>query len=287
MRDLQNPKKGELMKYLFVLILTISSAYANPKYFANEEVQKLAPEAFALQPEAADFHLKIEEKAKRERDLFLNLIRKDADLVEKIKQFKELNWTEKEKVLRRVFALEVEALGITAPELAIDNTSTKNEAYFDFDVNRPGAGRVLLNSDEIQKDSNPYGGLLLLIHETRHSAQFQEAFKNGDAVAKAYKAAFTAQKNFASKITSFSDFLTLINEYEAFQFGNYVVAKLTDGAVDTLGMGTYASQYNSDFSLKIDLPVLFKQFREGHLKQSILKTFNELEKVQYDILVGQ
>lgn len=275
------------MKYLFIAFIFLSNAQAQSKYFANEEVQRLSPEAFALQPEAALFHQLIEKKVKREREDFLNLIRSEEGLAEKIRQFKELNWEEKEKVLRRVFALEVKALGIVAPELIIDNSSTKNEAYFDFDINNPGAGRVLLNSDQIQKDPNPYSGLLLLIHETRHSAQFQEAFKNGDAVAKAYKAAFSAQKNLASKITSFSDFLTLINEYEAFQFGNYVVGSLSDGNVDTLGMGTYASQYNPDFSLKIDLPALFQSFREGHLKQSILKTFNELEKAQYDILVGQ
>ncbi len=274
------------MRSLLIITLVMSTAYANPKYFANEEVQQLAPDAFALQPEAAGFHKKIEEKAKKEREHFLALIRTDSELAGKIKQFKELNWEDKEKVLRRVFELEVKALGIVAPELVIDNTSTKNEAYFDFDITKPGPGRVLLNSDEIQKDPNPYGGLLLLIHETRHSAQFQEAFKHGDAVSKSYKAAFTAQKNFASKITSFSDFLTLINEYEAFQFGNYVVGALTDGAVDTLGMGTYASQYNQDFSLKIDLPALFRKHQEGQLKQSILKTFNELEKAQYDILTG-
>lgn len=272
---------------LLIIVFAAQSAYAHDRYFANEEVQKLAPEAFALQPEAREFHKRIGEKAKRERERFLRLIKSDSELSEKIKKFGTLNWEEKEKVLRQVFALEVKALGIKAPELIIDNTSTKNEAYFDFDIDNPGTGRVLLNSDEIQKDTNPYGGLLLLIHETRHSAQYQEAFKRGDAVSKSYKAAFIAQKKLSSKITSFSDFLTLINEYEAFQFGNYVVAALTDGAVDTLGMGTYASQYNADFSLKIDLPKLFKDHEADSENQSILKAFNGLEKAQYDILVGQ
>lgn len=268
---------------LLAFIFINQSAFALDRYFANEEVQRLAPEAFALQPEAREFHKRIGEKAKRERERFLRLIRNEEGLALKIKQFSELGWEEKEKVLRKVFALEVKALGMKAPELVIDNTTTKNEAYFEFDITKPGAGRVLLNSDEIQKDTNPYAGLLLLIHETRHSAQFQEAFKRGDAVSKAYKAAFTAQKNLSAKITSFSDFLTLINEYEAFQFGNYVVAALTDGAVDTLGMGTFASQYNPDFSLKIDLPKIFKTPEN----ESILKIFNKLEKAQYDILVGK
>nr|BDT28070.1 hypothetical protein BHI3_15360 [Bacteriovorax sp. HI3] len=276
------------MKMLLVMLVVCSqNVFALDRYFANEEVQRLAPEAFALQPEANEFHKLIGEKSKRERELFIKLIKEDSALLEKIQKYKELPWEEKEKVLRQVFALEVKALGMKAPELIIDKTTTKNEAYFDFDITNPGTGRVLLNIDELEKDSNPHAGLLLLIHETRHSAQFQEAFKLNNPIARAYKAAFSAQKNHAKAITSFSDFLTLINEYEAFQFGNYVVSALLNGQVDTLGMGTFASQYNEDYTLKIDLPKLFKEQEEGSNKETILNTFNKLEKSQYDILVGQ
>ena len=90
------------------------------------------------------------------------------------------------------------------------------------------------------------------------------------------------KKKHADKIRSFCDFLTLNNEYEAFQFGNYVVTVLTHGQVDTLGMGTYASQYNKDLSLKIDLPSLFE---EG--ANDVLEKFNLLEKAQYDLLIKQ
>lgn len=272
---------------LLMCVLSIQNSFALDRYFANEEVQRLAPEAFALQPEASEFHKLIGEKSKRERELFVKLVKEDNALLEKIQKYKELVWEEKEKVLRQVFALEVQALGIKAPELIIDKTTTKNEAYFDFDMTNPGAGRVLLNIDELEKDSNPHAGLLLLIHETRHSAQFQEAFKLNNPIARAYKAAFSAQKNHAKAITSFSDFLTLINEYEAFQFGNYVVSALLNGQVDTLGMGTFASQYNEDYTLKIDLPKLFKDREEGSNTETILNTFNKLERAQYDILVGQ
>ncbi len=276
------------MKMLLVVcVVFIQNSYALDRYFANEEVQRLAPEAFALQPEASEFHKLIGEKSKKERELFVKLIKEDASLLDKLQKYKELTWEEKEKVLRQVFALEVKALGMKAPELVIDKTTTKNEAYFDFDITNPGTGRVLLNIDELEKDSNPHAGLLLLIHETRHSAQFQEAFKHNDPIARAYKAAFSAQKNHAKAITSFSDFLTLINEYEAFQFGNYVVSALLEGQVDTLGMGTYASQYNEDYTLKIDLPLLFKAKEEGSTNETILNTFNKLEKAQYDILVKQ
>lgn len=276
------------MKRLVLLFVLFSNgAFALERYFANEEIQRLAPEAFALQPEASEFHQEIILKAKKERESFLSLIRSDKQLVEKIQKFKDLDWKDKEEVLRQIFSLEVKALGMRAPELIIDNTTIKGQAYFDFDIQNPGAGRVILNLEEISKDPNPHAGLLLLIHETRHSAQFQEAFEKKGAAAKAYKASFSAQKKYQDKITSFSDFLTLINEYEAFQFGNYVVQDLLEGGVDTLGMGTFASQYNQDFTLKIDLPGLFKAQKEGQLNDKIINIFNKLEKSQYDILTAQ
>lgn len=259
----------------------------NPKYFANESVQRLAPEAFALQPEASAFHKAAGKVSLHERQALIKLINKNPELKQDIISFKDLDWEKKEVVLRKVFALEVKALKIKAPTLIIDTTTIKGEAYFDFDINNPTPGKVILNPEAIAKDPNPHAALLLLVHETRHSAQFQQAFMSNDvdnAIAKSYKAAFIAQKQHASKIVSFCDFLTLTNEYEAFQFGNFVISSLLNGAVDTLGMGTYASQFDQDFVLKIDLEKLFKIHEAGGSTETILNTFNSLEKAQYDIL---
>lgn len=261
----------------------------NPKYFANESVQRLAPEAFALRPEASAFHKAAGKTSLNERQALIKLINENPELKADIVNFKNLDWEKKEIVLRSVFALEVKALKIQAPILIIDSKRIKGEAYFDFDIENPTPGTVIINPEAIAKDSNPYTALLLLVHETRHSAQFQKAFMSDDSdnpMAKSYKAAFIAQKEHATKIVSFCDFLTLINEYEAFQFGNYVISSLVNGDVDTLGMGTYASQFNQDLTLKIDLEKLFKDFESGENKETILNTFNGLEKAQYDILTN-
>lgn len=259
----------------------------NPKYFANEAVQRLAPEAFALQPEASDFHKAVGKTSLYERLSLIKLIKKNPELKQAIISFKDLDWTKKEAVLRKVFELQVKALKIKAPILIIDSTTIKGQAYFDFDIHNPSPGKVILNPEAIDQDPNPHTALLLLVHETRHSAQFQQAFMQdhgNSPIAKSYKAAFIAQKEHASKIVSFCDFLTLTNEYEAFQFGNYVVASLLDGSVDTLGMGTYASQFDHNLVLKIDLEKLFKIHESGGSTETILNTFNSLEKAQYDIL---
>lgn len=281
------------MKFLMIMPLivmctqTLKAEVLNPKYFANQSVQRLAPEAFALQPEATAFHQAAKKVTLKERLALVSLINSYPELKNNIRNFKDLNWTKKEEVLRLVFDLEVKALKMIAPILVIDSKAIKGQAYFDFDINNPTPGKVILNPEELEKDPNPMAALLLLVHETRHSAQFQTAFLNGDSdnpIAKSYKAAFIAQKEHAKEIVSFCDFLTLINEYEAFQFGNYVISSLVEGNIDTLGMGTYASQYNSDFTLKIDLDALFKAHESGENKETILNTFNNLEKVQYEIL---
>lgn len=275
---------------MIVIVFMTQDLYAevlNPKYFANNNIQRLAPEAFALQPEASLFHKVSSKISLNERHALIKLINSYPELKNDIVNFANLDWEKKEKVLRFVFDLEVKALKIKAPILVIDSKRIKGEAYFDFDIENPTPGTVIINPEAIEKDSNPMTALLLLIHETRHSAQFQAAFLNNDSdnpIAKSYKAAFIAQKRYAKEIISFCDFLTLINEYEAFQFGNYVVSYLVSGNIDTLGMGTYASQFNSDMTLKIDLAGLFQSSESGENSESVLNTFNNLEKVQYEIL---
>ena len=49
-------------------------------------------------------------------------------------------------------------------------------------------------------------------------------------------------------------------------------------------MGTYASQFDHNLVLKIDLEKLFKIHESGGSTETILNTFNSLEKAQYDIL---
>ena len=284
------------MKFLLVLALMTSMSTdllaetPNPKYFANDKVQRLAPLAFALQIEASAFHKASKEISIKERQALVHLINSNPELKNNILGFKDLDWTKKEEVLREVFLKEVQSLNIKAPILIIDSKTIKGQAYFDFDINNPTPGTVILNPEELAKDSNALAPLLLLIHETRHSAQFQMAFLNGDShnpIAASYKAAFIAQKEHAKEIVSFCDFLTLVNEYEAFQFGNYVVSSLFNGNADTLGMGTYAGQYHPDMTLKIDLEEIFKRYESGENKRSILSIFNDLERAQYEILTKQ
>jgi hypothetical protein len=244
----------------------------DPKFFANAELQKQAPEAFALMPEAAGFHKALDNSA--ERAAVVSALKGMPEIA----SFESLEWPDKEKVMRKVFAKECEALNMTPPELVIESGAIPGPAFYDFDLEKPSPGTVTLNPEALDKIDNGYAPLLLLLHETRHSAQFQRAFlQDGEKgpVEEGYRAAFTAQRKLSGY--SFADFTTLLNEYEAFQFANGVMEKLTQGRVDTVGMGTLAGQYSDGGALRTDLKLLFDELPH----EAILDVFNELEKKHY------
>lgn len=272
---------------LSLLCTLVLNAQSN--HFATNELQRLTPTAFALQPESKNFLVEAAAKATSEREALIALVQQDAQLKLSIEQFPNLSWDEKTVVLKKVFNLEVQALNMKAPQLVIEVGQIPGSAFFKFDIENPGPGTVFLNPTKLQNSSNPYSALLLLVHETRHSSQFQNAFGENalnNSLAEGYKAAFSTQKGFFDQHTAvtFSDFLTLNNEYEAFQFGNYVVGALKNFELNTLGFGTFASQYNSDKTLKIDLLALFQKQEEGSLGTTVLEAFNEAEKAQEELL---
>ncbi|MCL1067813.1 hypothetical protein L2735_13525 [Shewanella olleyana] len=256
--------------------LTFSAVADN--FYANQTLQQQAPQAFALQPQSEAFLAPAYELTIAHADSLLELIAQDKALTNAIKKWPSLTMDEQIPWLKKVFALEVQSFGTEAPQLIIDNHSyPKKMVYFDFDVKAGGNGIVYLNPDKLAEEE-AFASLAFLIHETRHSYQFQRAMAGqSDAVSQGYLAAFTAQKQLTG--FGFSDFLTLVNEYEAFQFGNYVIGKLTDWQVDMINMGTFASQYDSQGQLKIDLIALSASDAE----QSLLSQYNKLAENQYKL----
>jgi hypothetical protein len=208
----EQPYRGIKMKPNRILSLSLSAIFLSmaimasppataeseldPKYFANESLQRQSPSAFALQPESKDFLNELMLSAPLEKGAFLKLIHIDEGLVKSIIEFGTLAPADQEAVLRNVFRLEVEAMGIKAPALVIESGSIPGSAFFEFDIVNPGPGTVFLNPEQITKEANPYLSLLLLIHETRHSAQFQRAFSlplSESPMNVGFRAAFRAQ----------------------------------------------------------------------------------------------
>ena len=78
-----------------------------------------------------------------------------------------------------------------------------------------------------------------------------------------------------------------MNEYEAFQYGNYVLGKLTHWQVDMLNMGTFASQFDNQGLLKLDLIALSQQSanssKTGVKQATLLEQYNLAAQQQFTL----
>lgn len=249
-------------------------------FYANKKIQNHLPSAFALQGESKLFVFKATNISIQHARLLILNLRNDKVLYQKILNYAHLSIEEQIPVLKKVFEIEVSTLGIESPNLIID-TNYKKAAYFDFNLDDNKAGIVYINPLKTYKE-NPYSSLSLLLHETRHSYQIQlvkKHRKENNIFVKAYRDAFYAQKNLKRESFSFSDFLTLNNEYEAFLFGNYILNQIYRGRVDIKNMGTLASQFRDNGKIKLDLREL-----HHHSKDNIINGYNKRAAVQAKIL---
>ncbi|MCL1050587.1 hypothetical protein L2755_13250 [Shewanella abyssi] len=287
---------------MLVQLGVMPSVQAAGSFYATQELQSQSPQAFALQPEAQAFILAAQAKTIADANRLVELILADDGLVTALAYWEQLSINEQIPYLRKIFALEYRSMGIEQPKLIIDNHSYPNKmVYFDFDVSHfapsqrsnidsLSSGTVYLNPDKLATQDK-FSSLAFLIHETRHSYQFQlsQQVNNSanDAIfASGYVAAFNAQKSLTG--FGFSDFLTLLNEYEAFQYGNYVLGQLTEWRLDLIGMGTFASQFDHQGQLKIDLADLMPSVKidtdaktTTSNELSLLEKYNLAAKEQY------
>lgn len=263
---------------LLILMLFINAAFASD-FYANRNLQSKYPDAFALSPDSIEFHL----KSKASRDERYELIReisKDPALYHQILKFDQLALSSQVEVLRELFAIEVKVLKMVPPELIIDETSIPGYAFFEFDIEINAPGKVFLNLKKLREAKNKSEFVVLLLHETRHSAQLQLAQRNKGPLSLGYRASFMAQKELKESNTklSFCDFMLLLNEYEAFQFANYVYGALTHWNTPINDMGTLASQFDHKGELRLDILKVLLDY------EATYERFNELEKEQFDSL---
>jgi len=272
-----NQMTRALKSGLITALLSYSCAsYANPdKFYANPALQSTAPAAFALSPQNAPWLKQAHQQRSQHAQQFFKALKGEDKLFNSLLDWANVSFEQRMALLPSVFNIECQALAMICPELVINNTLYPSRAVnFVFDVRNPGSGLVFLNPDKL-KTMDTYAPLAFLIHETRHAYQFQLGFSQQTLLAKGYQAAFTAQAELSGY--SFSDFLTLLNEYEAFQFGNHVIGLLTQWRVDMTDMGTFTSQFGDNAQLKIDLLKL----ASANDHHTLLESYNQRAQAQY------
>ncbi|WP_095497349.1 hypothetical protein [Paraferrimonas haliotis] len=257
---------------LLCALLMCAPSWSADGFYANESVQQQLPSAFALQKDSLPFLQQAQLYTQSQARDLVRQIGRSAPLKEAIEDWPKLSFEQQQPYLQQVFALQCRILGVAPPTLLIDADSYPDKlAYFDFDVDDPESGIVYLNSSKFTSN-DPYLSLLLLIHETRHAYQLQRT-KPGP-LQQGFLAAFTAQKTLKSM--SYLDFMTLNNEYEAFQFANFAVGLLTNFSYQNPKLGSYASQYYEQGILNVDLVALHAQ----HPKFDVINEFNRLSQAQ-------
>lgn len=265
-----------------ILVLTGNLSFAGSvNFYAKKEVQARYPGAFATDPSTISFHKASETEANHDRSLLLQAILKEQDLLRSLTQFNKLELEEQIETLQRLFLLECEVLKIQPPELIIDDHSISGYAYFEFDYRTGGAGKVYLNKKKLSEGKDKSEFIVLLLHETRHSAQFQLSQKTNGPLAAGFETSFKTQSELKLKgeKLSFCDFMLLLNEYEAFQFANYVYGALMNWQIAINDMGTLASQFDHRGRLRLNLLEILMQNRKDPLE-----FFNELEQSQYEVM---
>jgi len=234
---------------------SVNLSLADP-YFANAEIQEKDPQSYALEIRAKNFHRGLDELGYFDHESLISAIKEDSDLHQRILNYPELSLDEKVSLLRKLFKIEVNVLGIKSPDLVIGKAPNGGPAYFEFDPEVGGTGRVYLDPIELAKEDHPFSARVLLLHETRHSAQFQLGQSHlDDPVFIGYRESFKTQKRIFinHEKVSFCDFTTLLNEYEAFQFANFVMNRLSDGKINIKDMGTPAGQFDENGKILFDL----------------------------------
>jgi hypothetical protein len=268
-RDRRITMKLTLPVVVMILTMSFSCAYGRD-FYAHKEIQADYPQAFATNHSNLSYLNSLERSGKRERDLLINAISHDKNLHSNLLRFNDLTTELQVKVLRELFEIECHILKITPPELVIDEHSIPGYAYFDFDYKTGGPGKVYLNQKKLTESKDKSEFIVLLLHETRHSAQFQ--------LSSEYKEAFKTQQDLKSKGIKFSfcDFMLLLNEFEAFQFANYIYGSLINWPTELNDMGTLASQYDQNGKLRLNLIEVLTSHPTDAIEE-----FNKLEKIQY------
>jgi hypothetical protein len=264
-----------------------AQALTPAKFFANAAVQAEAPAAFAVSPAALPALEAVERVAPAQRAALVAAIRADKALAADVAAFPALGWDRQRKAIERIMALESRAFGAQPPPLVVHDEDGRGPAFFEFDPATPGTGTVHLWPKQLAQETSPHAALLLAIHETRHSWQFQLATgfagvaRREPVLAQAFMAGFKAQQALSGKL-SFCDFCTMHHEHEAFQTGNAVVGELTGWTADASDMGCYSSQFTATGAAKIDLLDLARRVGPAGL----LKAFNQAERAQFEALGG-
>lgn len=228
---------------------------------AHPSVQLARPGAYALAPEAAPFLDALEGVVAPQRRRIAERLRADAAVTAGIAGWARAGEADRLALLRRVMAIACEEWACAAPTIVVKTRDPAEPALFAAYASRNQVGEVVLYMTPLAA-----GGAVLaisaLLHEVRHAAQDQLAFRAQalpaatpeGVLARSYAAAFAVVGELGGEDDlAYGDYVHLNVEYDAFQSGNQIAAILSGGTAPIAQLGFVDVKFTAALAPAFDL----------------------------------
>ncbi|MDB5101442.1 MAG: hypothetical protein JWM80_5863 [Cyanobacteria bacterium RYN_339] len=220
----------------------------------NAKVEARSPLGYVLTPQAAEFRRAEEMLCDTQRLKLAQALVNTPGLVNTFRAWDRTPGATKLAVLKSVAALEGRVFDFTPPPITVKSGVPEDGtlAYFD---GSDCAGKVVLYPSAIEQ-GDPWMGLATILHEMRHAYQAQLALRGMKRLLKSGSPEESLAYGFAQSYTavnqvggedklSYGDYCHLCIEWDAFATGNMVTSIVSQGEIDTAGMGFADLQFDA------------------------------------------
>jgi hypothetical protein len=220
----------------------------------NAKVEARNPLGYVLTPQAAEFRRAEERLSDTQRLKLAQALVNTPGLVGAFRAWDRTPGATKLAMLKAAAAVEGRIFDFTPPPITLEDGIPEDGtlAYFD---GSDCPGKVVLYPNAIEH-GDPWLGLATILHEMRHAYQAQLAvrgakrqLKSGspeESLAYGFAQAYSAvnQAGGEDKL-SYGDYCHLCIEWDAFATGNMVTSIVSQGEVDTAGIGFADLQFDA------------------------------------------
>jgi hypothetical protein len=222
-------------------------------------VQLGQPAAYALSPQAGPFLDALASTVAPMRRSLANRLKADTTVSAGLAAWDRATAAQQLATLKRVAAIQAEVMGCEAPSITMTASQAAEATMMAYYQPGSGAGEVVLYQSAIAR-AGKYKAIATIVHEVRHAAQYQlvqgavPADSDERTLRTAYAASWQALDALGGEGTlAYGDYAHLNVEFDAFQTGNEVASRLSNGSYDALGFGFVDTHYAADGTVKLDL----------------------------------
>lgn len=248
------------------------------KTACNATVEAETPLGYVLTPQSAEFRRAEASLGDPQRLALARALMNTPSVMTAFHAWDRTPGATKLAVLKTVAAVEGQVFNFTPPPITCKTGVPSNGtmAYF---YGSDCIGQIVLYPDAIET-GDPWMGMATILHEMRHAYQNQLAVRGSKHALKAGTAEETLAYGFAQSCSalaqvggesklSYGDYCHLCMEWDAFATGNMVTTIVSQGEVDTSGLGFIDLQFDATGAPLMSLQSLEAQVGPGKLADAV------------------